>query len=206
MKISNIKKPLIIRDYQGLTEFVRRRWDSNPRYPFGVYTLSRRAPSTTRTPLLYWKKLGWSKTKGHENTKNIDALLLERSKSLKKNLHLKEWGTNFVRGQEPRWRSAVAGAKFFRHRQIKNFATWGEAYLGLLIFCLLFHQGKSKSLLLWKEDTTFLPYSTRRFLRMHFQDPAPTPFHSKFSHWHTPSSLQNNSLYRNTLPPSLFCF
>jgi hypothetical protein len=31
---------------------MRRGWDSNPRYPFGVYTLSRRAPSTTRTPLL----------------------------------------------------------------------------------------------------------------------------------------------------------
>ena len=29
----------------------RRERDSNPRYTFGVYTLSRRAPSTTRTPL-----------------------------------------------------------------------------------------------------------------------------------------------------------
>lgn len=32
---------------------VRRERDSNPRYPFEVYTLSRRAPSTTRTPLLF---------------------------------------------------------------------------------------------------------------------------------------------------------
>lgn len=31
---------------------LRRERDSNPRYPFEVYTLSRRAPSTTRTPLL----------------------------------------------------------------------------------------------------------------------------------------------------------
>jgi hypothetical protein len=30
---------------------MRRGRDSNPRYPFEVYTLSRRAPSTTRTPL-----------------------------------------------------------------------------------------------------------------------------------------------------------
>src|SRR5688572_26676384 len=29
----------------------RSGWDSNPRYAFGVYTLSRRAPSTTRPPL-----------------------------------------------------------------------------------------------------------------------------------------------------------
>ena len=33
--------------------YPRREWDSNPRYPFGVYTLSRRAPSTTRTSLHY---------------------------------------------------------------------------------------------------------------------------------------------------------
>ena len=31
---------------------MRRGRDSNPRYPLEVYTLSRRAPSTTRTPLL----------------------------------------------------------------------------------------------------------------------------------------------------------
>ncbi len=30
---------------------LRRDWDSNPGYTFGVHTLSRRAPSTTRTPL-----------------------------------------------------------------------------------------------------------------------------------------------------------
>ena len=30
----------------------RREGDSNPRYPLGVYTLSRRASSTTRAPLL----------------------------------------------------------------------------------------------------------------------------------------------------------
>ncbi len=31
---------------------LRREWDSNPRYPFGVNTLSKRAPSATRTSLL----------------------------------------------------------------------------------------------------------------------------------------------------------
>src|SRR5688572_19059227 len=31
--------------------YMRRLRDSNPRYPFEVYTLSRRAPSTTRTSL-----------------------------------------------------------------------------------------------------------------------------------------------------------
>ena len=31
---------------------LRREGDSNPRYPLGVYTLSRRASSTTRAPLL----------------------------------------------------------------------------------------------------------------------------------------------------------
>ncbi len=30
---------------------LQRGRDSNPRYAFGVYTLSRRAPSTARTPL-----------------------------------------------------------------------------------------------------------------------------------------------------------
>ncbi len=34
----------------------RREWDSNPRYPFEVYTLSRRAPSTTRPPLLTYSQ------------------------------------------------------------------------------------------------------------------------------------------------------
>ena len=32
---------------------MRRDRDSNPGYPFGVYTLSRRASSTTRAPLLF---------------------------------------------------------------------------------------------------------------------------------------------------------
>ena len=31
----------------------RRKWDSNPRYPFEVYALSRRAPSTTRPSLRF---------------------------------------------------------------------------------------------------------------------------------------------------------
>jgi hypothetical protein len=35
----------------GVAFLWRRETDSNPRYPFEVYTLSRRAPSTTRTPL-----------------------------------------------------------------------------------------------------------------------------------------------------------
>ncbi|MEY2704543.1 MAG: hypothetical protein RL407_605 [Bacteroidota bacterium] len=45
LKKIKTKKP----DYSGF--FPQRGRDSNPRYPFGVYTLSRRAPSTTRTPL-----------------------------------------------------------------------------------------------------------------------------------------------------------
>ncbi len=32
---------------------LRREGDSNPRYPLGVYTLSRRASSTTRASLLF---------------------------------------------------------------------------------------------------------------------------------------------------------
>jgi hypothetical protein len=35
-----------------LTNKKRRMWDSNPRNAFGVYTLSKRAPSATRTTLL----------------------------------------------------------------------------------------------------------------------------------------------------------
>src|SRR5215210_6344547 len=35
----------------GLNGRWRSGWDSNPRYAFGVYSLSRRAPSTTRPPL-----------------------------------------------------------------------------------------------------------------------------------------------------------
>ena len=34
------------------TAFLKRRgWDSNPRYPFEIYAISNRAPSTTRPPL-----------------------------------------------------------------------------------------------------------------------------------------------------------
>ena len=40
----------------GLIAFMRRLRDSNPRYPLEVYTLSRRAPSTTRTSLLWGGK------------------------------------------------------------------------------------------------------------------------------------------------------
>jgi hypothetical protein len=36
---------------------LRRLRDSNPRYPLEVYTLSRRAPSTTRTSLLGGAKI-----------------------------------------------------------------------------------------------------------------------------------------------------
>ena len=36
----------------SLHDIQRRLRDSNPRYPLEVYTLSRRAPSTTRTSLL----------------------------------------------------------------------------------------------------------------------------------------------------------
>lgn len=40
----------------SLKKTVRRERDSNPRYTFGIYALSRRAPSTTRTPLRFWVK------------------------------------------------------------------------------------------------------------------------------------------------------
>src|SRR5690606_29126466 len=47
-KRSKIKKS---QPTAGISIAWRRGRDSNPRYPFGVYALSRRAPSTTRTPL-----------------------------------------------------------------------------------------------------------------------------------------------------------
>ncbi len=37
-----------------IARLMRRERDSNPWYPFEVHTLSRRAPSTTRTPLLFY--------------------------------------------------------------------------------------------------------------------------------------------------------
>lgn len=46
LRKAGIKKPPKRRFF-----FLRRKRDSNPRYPFGAYTLSRRAPSTTRTLL-----------------------------------------------------------------------------------------------------------------------------------------------------------
>ena len=42
---------LIINTLAGYLYLLRRGRDSNPRYPFEVYTLSRRALSTTQTPL-----------------------------------------------------------------------------------------------------------------------------------------------------------
>lgn len=39
--------------FQSTITNLQRGRDSNPRYAFGVYTLSRRAPSTTRPPLYY---------------------------------------------------------------------------------------------------------------------------------------------------------
>ena len=36
---------------------LRREGDSNPRYPLGVYTLSRRASSTTRASLLFFNRV-----------------------------------------------------------------------------------------------------------------------------------------------------
>ena len=44
---------LIINTLAGYLYLLRRGRDSNPRYPFEVYTLSRRALSTTQTPLLF---------------------------------------------------------------------------------------------------------------------------------------------------------
>ena len=39
-----------------LTDQVRKDWDSNPGGAFGAYTLSRRAPSTTRPSFLCGRK------------------------------------------------------------------------------------------------------------------------------------------------------
>ncbi len=51
-RIYNLKKP-VNQHFAGFCIGLRRRVrDSNPRYPLEVYTLSRRAPSTTRTTLL----------------------------------------------------------------------------------------------------------------------------------------------------------
>ena len=51
--------------FSSHTSFItlRRGRDSNPRYTFGVYTLSRRAPSATRTPLHCLKKLRCAKVR-----------------------------------------------------------------------------------------------------------------------------------------------
>ena len=44
------KRPADLKDRQASCKKWRRGWDSNPRY-LAVHTLSKRAPSTTRTPL-----------------------------------------------------------------------------------------------------------------------------------------------------------
>jgi hypothetical protein len=51
---------------------MRREGDSNPRYPLGVHTLSRRAPSTTRSPLQ--NKTASGTETGGENTKKATGL------------------------------------------------------------------------------------------------------------------------------------
>ena len=46
----------------------RRRWDSNPRDPFGAYSLSRGAPSTTRPRLrrrVYWQVAAGARENAH---------------------------------------------------------------------------------------------------------------------------------------------
>ena len=46
-----------------ISEYLKRRErDSNPRYTFGVYTLSRRASSTTRASLLSKNSINTKKT------------------------------------------------------------------------------------------------------------------------------------------------
>ena len=47
-------KSIILSVFNLLITNWRRGRDSNPRYPFEVYTLSRRALSTTQTPLRYY--------------------------------------------------------------------------------------------------------------------------------------------------------
>ncbi len=48
---------------------MQRERDSNPRYACDVYTLSRRAPSTTRPPLLVLLKTDGQITKKKSTTK-----------------------------------------------------------------------------------------------------------------------------------------
>ena len=49
---------------------MRRERDSNPRYALGVYTLSRRASSTTRASLQYKRKLPILKTSANYKKKS----------------------------------------------------------------------------------------------------------------------------------------
>ena len=58
--------------------YSQRGRDSNPRYAFGVYTLSRRAPSTTRPPLFILNFiLGCQITKISVIMKINDAVITE---------------------------------------------------------------------------------------------------------------------------------
>ena len=60
----------------GVSDTARQGWrsgrDSNPRYGFAVYSLSRRAPSTTRPPLRYrWKGAPVGKRGGSGNSAEL---------------------------------------------------------------------------------------------------------------------------------------
>ena len=58
-----------------LADLLRKEGDSNPRYAFDVYTLSRRASSATRAPFLF---LAEAETKFSVAADLIPALRLQR--------------------------------------------------------------------------------------------------------------------------------
>ena len=60
---------------RGLIYGWRRERDSNPRYAVSVYTLSRRAPSTTRTPLREFRLLVFDNIMSYRTTEHSCVLV-----------------------------------------------------------------------------------------------------------------------------------
>lgn len=66
MAYSNIDTLALLEESKGSNSLrCRRRWDSNPRYVYHVYTLSKRAPSATRTLL-------------HEKSKSLPEIVINQ--------------------------------------------------------------------------------------------------------------------------------
>lgn len=90
----------------------RRRRDSNPRYPFEVYTLSRRAPSTARTLLQY--------SENNAFVRSVEQRLQKRDNVTKKNRNKKIITSfrpgsrrSFFPGSTPGCGSGPAGTSFW---------------------------------------------------------------------------------------------